>query len=468
VHVKEIAVLCFVIAVLMINFPVVFAAEGNAAINISGTNTLTVGRWDLPWPFDQYSINFYAIPSFDGSNTVSWTVDKDLISPGDNVSSTVNLMQSEHYYRMDFRVIVMDESTGDAVLDETIGTDLGAISVPGSWSSSSLAVPIVPFEIVGIPVELNIYFRFSLSSQYSLTLSTYGLQPQTVTLEYSSNMEKTVEFDKPSGAGAEIFLTSAEVETEGSIIVSAGLSLIGFPTPLKIDFATVPIVGWITQRSKNINMATLKTSIEIEASVSKTLVTLGEYVSVSGRVIPEASDIPIQIMAANAIVGTDETQEDGSFSFDWQPTYAGTVTIQIQSAETKYTTSASSSAFEIRVNQPPQTSFTYLPSNPSILDEIHFTDHSLDLDGELAGYFWEFGDGYTSTITNPIHKYEEAGNYSVRLTVTDDEGATDTTSQTITVKEQSVIPWAPLITIAIAVVIIVGAALFISKKRKPT
>jgi len=180
-----------------------------------------------------------------------------------------------------------------------------------------------------------------------------------LTLEYSSTMEKTVEFDKPSGAGAEISLTNAEVETEGSIIVSAGLSLIGIPTPLKIDFASVPIVGWGTERSKNINMATLKTPIEIEASVNKTSVTLGESISISGRVIPEASDIPIQIMAGNTIIRTDKTQGDGSFSFDWQPNESGTFTMQIHSTETKYTTSASSPPIEIRVNQPPQPSIPW-------------------------------------------------------------------------------------------------------------
>jgi len=292
-----------------------------------------------------------------------------------------------------------------------------------------------------------------------------------LTLEYSSTMEKTVEFDKPSGAGAEISLTNAEVETEGSIIVSAGLSLLRFPTPLKIDFASVPIVGWSTERSKNINVATLKTPIEIEASVSKTLVTLGESISISGQVIPEASDIPIQIMVGNTIIGTDKTQGDGSFSLDWQPTDSGTFTIQTKSTGTKYTTAASSPALEIRVNQPPQTSFTYSPLNPSILDEVHFTDNSLDLDGEVTACFWNFGDGTTSTMENPIHIYEVAGTYSVVLTVTDDDGATDMTSQTITVKEksfleQTVLPWAPYI--IIAGVIIVGVALFVYKKRKAT
>ena len=347
--------LCFAVLFLTIVPLQVFAVDGNTTIYVSGTETITIGTWDLPWPFDKYNINFYAIPSFDGSNTVSWTVDKDLISPGDSLSSAVHLKQGEHDYRVDFRVTVIDESTGNAIMDKTVGTDLGMINVPGSWSSPSLVVPIIAFEIVGIPVELSIYFRFSLVSRYSLTLSTYGLQPQTMTLEYSSSMTKNVGFSKPSGVGADIILSSARVKVEGSIIVSAGLSVVGMPTPLKKDFTSVPIGEWVTQSPQEIAMATLKTPITIEASVNTSIITLGEYVTVSGRVTPEASDITIQIFAAGTVVGTAETGQDGSYSFNWQPTYVGTITMFVKSPETKYTTSASSATINFTCKAPPKT-----------------------------------------------------------------------------------------------------------------
>ncbi len=39
---------------------------------------------------------------------------------------------------------------------------------------------------------------------------------------------------------------------------------------------------------------------------------------------------------------------------------------------------------------------------------------------EIATYLWEFGDGATSTQQNPVHTYDNPGNYTVTLTVTTD------------------------------------------------
>ncbi len=57
---------------------------------------------------------------------------------------------------------------------------------------------------------------------------------------------------------------------------------------------------------------------------------------------------------------------------------------------------------------------------------------STDPDGIVISYFWEFGDGTSSTAPNPIHTFTTADNYVVRLTVTDNHGAT--TTQTVLLK----------------------------------
>jgi chitodextrinase len=53
---------------------------------------------------------------------------------------------------------------------------------------------------------------------------------------------------------------------------------------------------------------------------------------------------------------------------------------------------------------------------------------SSDQDGTLVAYDWDFGDGTSSTEATPDHSYDDLGPYTVTLTVTDDEGLTDTTT----------------------------------------
>jgi PKD repeat protein len=81
------------------------------------------------------------------------------------------------------------------------------------------------------------------------------------------------------------------------------------------------------------------------------------------------------------------------------------------------------------VNTPPTADFTYTAIGLS----VDFTDQSTDSDGSVVAWSWNFGDGATSTAQNPSHTYAASGAYSVTLIVTDDDGAMDTTSKTVTV-----------------------------------
>ncbi|MDP5273144.1 PKD domain-containing protein [Chengkuizengella axinellae] len=62
-----------------------------------------------------------------------------------------------------------------------------------------------------------------------------------------------------------------------------------------------------------------------------------------------------------------------------------------------------------------------------------FGDGSTDSDGTIDSYEWNFNDGETSTSQNTRHTFTAAGTYNVTLTVTDNEGAIDTDTITITV-----------------------------------
>jgi len=80
-------------------------------------------------------------------------------------------------------------------------------------------------------------------------------------------------------------------------------------------------------------------------------------------------------------------------------------------------------------NYPPSAGFNVVISRKT----ASFTDNSSDADGTIVSWFWDFGDGKTSTERNPKHRYVKFRNYSVTLTVTDDKGATHSTSENITI-----------------------------------
>ncbi|HDS45135.1 MAG TPA: PKD domain-containing protein [Methanomicrobia archaeon] len=90
----------------------------------------------------------------------------------------------------------------------------------------------------------------------------------------------------------------------------------------------------------------------------------------------------------------------------------------------------------ITTNEPPVASFSYLPVNPTVNEAIFFNaSASYDPDGSIISYNWSFGDGTIADTSEAIiiHAYASTGEYTVNLTLTDNEGATNRTSRVIKV-----------------------------------
>ncbi|MFT5422127.1 MAG: endonuclease I/subtilisin-like proprotein convertase family protein [Candidatus Endobugula sp.] len=85
-------------------------------------------------------------------------------------------------------------------------------------------------------------------------------------------------------------------------------------------------------------------------------------------------------------------------------------------------------------NQLPTAAFIYSCTGLSCSFNA---DSSSDPDGQISSVLWAFGDGSQGTNSITSYDYTAAGTYTVTLTVTDNDGALNTTSQSLSVQGTS-------------------------------
>ena len=91
-------------------------------------------------------------------------------------------------------------------------------------------------------------------------------------------------------------------------------------------------------------------------------------------------------------------------------------------------------------NLPPTVKITTIPDPPRGVPPllVQFDSSQSTDDGLIVDRRWDFGDGTTSREISPLHTYTARGAYTVRLTLTDDTGATQTGTITVTVTERPI------------------------------
>jgi PKD repeat protein len=105
--------------------------------------------------------------------------------------------------------------------------------------------------------------------------------------------------------------------------------------------------------------------------------------------------------------------------------------------QVKSITMVPSSGYTMPFNAQPFTNFSYTISNQS--ETIRNNRYSFTTDNfSTASYLWNFGDGNTSTLQNPVHDYASSGSKTVTLTKYDQYGNTFSSTQTFTVNRQTV------------------------------
>src|SRR6185503_18163252 len=103
--------------------------------------------------------------------------------------------------------------------------------------------------------------------------------------------------------------------------------------------------------------------------------------------------------------------------------------------------SSNSAAKTLSVSsQPPSASFTFSPDTPLSLQRVTFTSTSTDPDGSIVDVRWDtdndgsFDDG---TDIEASRVFDKAGDKTVRMRVTDDDGNQVTTTRTVPVTNRA-------------------------------
>jgi PKD repeat protein len=111
---------------------------------------------------------------------------------------------------------------------------------------------------------------------------------------------------------------------------------------------------------------------------------------------------------------------------------AGTYQVKLTVTDDKGATGSVTKPVSVTAaNQPPAAAFT---SSAADLLASFDGSGSSDPDGTVAAYAWDFGDGTAAgSGAKPAHAYAAAGTYQVKLTVTDDKGATASVTQPVSV-----------------------------------
>ena len=328
-------------------------------------------------------------------------------------------------------------STGETSQSITVSiSDVYSVEVLDSNGCSGVAaqtVTVLPSPIAAIIPDLDLPYcegdevtltaSFSLGGSYewstgettqSITVTETGIYTVTITNLLGCSDDATLPI---------LFVPvfTPTISIDGDNIICEGESVV------LTSSITLGSYLWSTGETSQ--------SIEVAAGGSYTVTTvnLAGCEATSEAAVIEMFDAPrvtaqedVEICIGDSI----ELSAEASGNLLWSTGQTGTPIIVNPLETTTYSVTVSSNECEVTTSDEVTV---VVHGSPSAMFEngdafqgepVEFSD--LSEPGNIISWFWDFGTGETSEVQEPTYTYEEAGDYTVMLVVTDENGCVDT------------------------------------------
>jgi PKD repeat protein len=267
------------------------------------------------------------------------------------------------------------------------------------------------------------------ASPGTITVGT-GSSTITVTVRDASNNPVAGVTVSLASSGAGNTISPATAPTNGS-----GVATFTFSSTVAETKTLTATVGSVTITDQaTVTVQRVASTVEITSDENDPS-TVGEQITIEFTVTGSGGTPTgtVTVTISGGAETCSESLTDGSGSCTLTPLVPGTGTNNRRVITASYEGDArfapDSDTENHRVdpvvvaNNPPDAAFT--PPTCTAGEACQFNDGSTDSDGTVVSWSWNFEDGGTSNQKDPQVTFATGGTRTVRLTVTDDDGATD-------------------------------------------
>jgi gliding motility-associated-like protein len=212
-----------------------------------------------------------------------------------------------------------------------------------------------------------------------------------------------------------------------------GATLTGYPGPYVLNWSGTDLTGggpFVVPVTGNMEMTVVASDACGQSLESTVLLGVDEPPVVELPALIAAGCAPLTVTMPDLGLGAGLTYQwtfgNGSGSQETQPTYtytAGQYQVGLTVVTAAGCTATAATTGQVIAHAPPTAAFTADPWSTDIDHAtIAFNDQSSN---GIAVHAWDFGDGATSQVEDPLHTYDDIGEYPVELWVQDGNGCMD-------------------------------------------